>query len=197
MSRYKQMKFFTFFLIISVILSNQFLYSSVTNAKVHSHQTEGSKKLKFTIETSMGNMSGELYSKEAPKTVENFVTLSNKGFYEGIIFHRVIPGFMVQTGDPTGTGMGGPGYQFEDEFSANLRHDKPGVLSMANAGPNTNGSQFFITEVPTPFLDDRHAVFGIVTEGVDLIGQIANVPRDGRDKPKDEIKINKITISES
>ena len=114
------------------------------------------KIVKIKIETTMGDIYADLYETEAPKTVANFMTLANKGFYDGIIFHRVIPNFMVQTGDPTGTGMGGPGYQFADEFSEKLRHDKPGVLSMANSGPNTNGSQFFITEVPTPWFGLLH-----------------------------------------
>ena len=107
-------------------------------------------QVKIKIETTLGDIYATLDAKEAPKTVENFVTLANKKFYDGIIFHRVIPGFMVQTGDPTGTGRGGPGYQFSDEFSPQLRHDKAGVFSMANSGPNTNGSQFFITVAPTP-----------------------------------------------
>lgn len=119
--------------------------------------------VKIKIETTMGDIYADLYEADAPKTVENFVTLAQKGFYDGIIFHRVIPDFMIQTGDPTGTGMGGPGYQFKDEFSKKLRHDGPGVLSMANSGPNTNGSQFFITETATTWLDDKHAVFGKVT----------------------------------
>jgi len=146
------------------------------------------------IQTTKGEIHGELYPQEAPKTVENFLTLSRKGFYEGIIFHRVIPNFMIQTGDPTGTGRGGPGYQFEDEFSESLRHDKPGVFSMANAGPNTNGSQFFITEVPTPWLDNRHAIFGQVTKGMDVVKAIAHAPRDSQDKPLDEIRIEKVII---
>ena len=106
----------------------------------------------------------ELYADKVPSTVNNFVFLAKEGFYDGVTFHRVIPDFMAQTGDPTGTGMGGPGYRFEDEFDSSLTHDSPGILSMANAGPNTNGSQFFITFVPTPFLDQRHAVFGKVVD---------------------------------
>lgn len=150
--------------------------------------------VKIKIETSLGDIYADLYKAEVPKTVENFVTLVKKGFYDGIIFHRVIPEFMIQTGDPTGTGMGGPGYKFKDEFSPKLRHDKPGVLSMANSGPNTNGSQFFITEVPTPFLDDKHAVFGQVTKGIDVVNKIARVPRDDNDKPKENVAMIKVTI---
>ena len=150
--------------------------------------------VKIRIETSMGDMDADLYAAEAPKTVQNFVKLAKGGFYNGLIFHRVIPNFMIQTGDPLGNGTGGPGYTFEDEFSPRLRHDKPGVLSMANSGPNTNGSQFFITEVPTPWLDDRHSVFGQVTRGLDVAEQIASVPRDKGDKPLTSVTINKITI---
>jgi cyclophilin family peptidyl-prolyl cis-trans isomerase len=150
--------------------------------------------VKIKIETTMGDIYADLYQAEVPKTVENFVTLAKKGFYDGIIFHRVIPGFMIQTGDPTGTGMGGPGYQFADEFSKKLRHDKPGVLAMANSGPNTNGSQFFITEVPTPWLDDRHSVFGQVTGGMDVVLAIAQAPRDRQDKPVQKIAMNKVVV---
>ncbi|MBI4436176.1 MAG: peptidylprolyl isomerase [Candidatus Omnitrophica bacterium] len=155
---------------------------------------EGS--VKITLKTTKGEIGAELYPKEAPKTVENFLTLARKGFYNGIIFHRVIPKFMLQTGDPTGTGMGGPGYTFKDEFSPNLRHDRPGVLSMANAGPDTNGSQFFITEVPTPWLDDHHSVFGRVTEGMEVVHAIANVKRDAQDKPLEPIRIEEIVIED-
>jgi cyclophilin family peptidyl-prolyl cis-trans isomerase len=150
--------------------------------------------VKIKIETTMGDIYADLYQAEAPKTVENFVTLAKKGFYDGIIFHRVIPDFMIQTGDPTGTGMGGPGYQFADEFSKKLRHDKPGVLAMANSGPNTNGSQFFITEVPTPWLDDRHSVFGQVTGGMEVVLAIAKAPRDRQDKPVQKIAMNKVVV---
>ena len=150
--------------------------------------------MKIKIETSVGDIYADLYKAEVPKTVENFVTLAKKGFYDGIIFHRVIPDFMIQTGDPTGTGMGGPGYQFKDEFSPKLRHDKPGVLSMANSGPNTNGSQFFITQIPTPWLDDRHSVFGQVTQGMDVVLKIAKAPRDRQDKPLQTITMNKVAV---
>jgi cyclophilin family peptidyl-prolyl cis-trans isomerase len=124
--------------------------------------------LKFKITTSMGVIEGVLFHKEAPKTVPNFAKLARSGFYNGIIFHRVIPKFMIQTGDPKGDGTGGPGYSFADEFGPGLKHAKPGLLSMANAGPNTNGSQFFITVAPTPHLDNRHAIFGEVTSGYEI-----------------------------
>lgn len=152
------------------------------------------KIVKIKIETTLGDIYADLYETEAPKTVENFVTLANKGFYDGIIFHRVIPDFMIQTGDPTGTGMGGPGYQFADEFSKKLRHNTPGVLSMANSGPGTNGSQFFITEAATPWLDDRHSVFGKVTQGMDVVHKIAQAPRDRQDKPVQKIAMNKVVV---
>ena len=150
--------------------------------------------VKIKIETSMGDIYADLYKAEAPKTVENFVTLANKGFYDGIIFHRVIPNFMLQTGDPTGTGMGGPGYTFADEFSPKLRHNAPGILSMANSGPGTNGSQFFITEVPTPWLNDHHSVFGKVTKGMEVVVQIIHVPRDTNDKPLKTVTMKKVTV---
>ncbi len=125
-----------------------------------------------TIETDKGTIVLDLYDEQVPKTVENFETLAGKGFYDGLIFHRVIDDFMVQTGCPDGRGTGGPGYKFEDEFHPALKHDGPGVLSMANAGPNTNGSQFFITHVPCPWLDNKHSVFGRVQEGQDVVDSI-------------------------
>jgi peptidyl-prolyl cis-trans isomerase B (cyclophilin B) len=126
-----------------------------------------------TITTNKGTIRLELFADKTPKTVANFEKLSNDGFYNGLKFHRVIADFMIQGGCPQGNGTGGPGYKFEDEFHPELRHDTPGILSMANAGPNTNGSQFFITHVPTPHLDDRHSVFGKVIEGQDVVDSIA------------------------
>jgi len=148
-----------------------------------------------TIETSKGRIVIELYRDEAPRTVENFVTLAKQGFYNGIVFHRVIPGFMIQTGDPTGTGRGGPGYTFDDEFSPALRHDGPGVVSMANAGPNTNGSQFFITLAATPWLDGKHTVFGRVVEGQDVAEQIAALERNPQDRPLEDVVMTQVTIT--
>jgi len=127
------------------------------------------KKYTATIATDKGDMVIELFADKTPKTVNNFVFLAREGFYDNITFHRVIGDFMAQGGDPTGTGRGGPGYKFGDEFHPELRHDKPGILSMANAGPGTNGSQFFITHVPTPHLNNKHSVFGQVTEGMDVL----------------------------
>lgn len=126
-----------------------------------------------TFDTDKGTIRIELFAEQTPKTVENFETLCGKGFYDGLTFHRVISDFMIQGGCPQGTGTGGPGYQFEDEFDPSLRHDGPGILSMANAGPNTNGSQFFITHVACPHLDGRHSVFGKVLEGQDVVDSIA------------------------
>jgi peptidyl-prolyl cis-trans isomerase B (cyclophilin B) len=127
---------------------------------------------KATIETNKGTIKLELYDDKVPKTVENFETLAKKGFYNGLKFHRVIPDFMIQTGCPKGTGTGDAGYKFKDEFHKDLKHSGPGILSMANAGPNTNGSQFFITHIATPWLDGKHAVFGKVTEGQDIVDSI-------------------------
>jgi cyclophilin family peptidyl-prolyl cis-trans isomerase len=155
-----------------------------------------SNRPKAVIETGKGKIVIELYRDRAPKTVENFVKLAKDGFYNGIIFHRVIPGFMVQTGDPTGTGTGGPGYTFPDEFAPGLRHDSAGIVSMANAGPNTNGSQFFITLAPTPWLDGKHAIFGRVVEGQPVVEQIAAAPRNAQDRPNADIKMTKVTIEE-
>jgi len=132
-------------------------------------EIDATKKYTATIKTEKGDIVVELFADKAPKTVNNFVFLARQGYYDNVTFHRVIPGFMAQTGDPTGTGRGGPGYSFEDEFHPDLRHDSEGILSMANSGPGTNGSQFFITYGPTPHLDDRHTVFGKVREGMDVL----------------------------
>lgn len=134
--------------------------------------TAGLKDVNIVISTTKGDIELALYPSKAPVTVANFLNLINRGYYKGISFHRVIPDFMIQGGDPTGTGMGGPGYRFEDECRPDLKHDGPGVLSMANAGPGTNGSQFFITHVPTDWLNGKHTVFGKVTEGQDVVDSI-------------------------
>jgi peptidyl-prolyl cis-trans isomerase A (cyclophilin A) len=169
----------------------------------------GQGPLMATIETTLGAFHCELYADKVPMTVANFVGLARglkpwidpktekvekKPFYDGIIFHRVIPGFMVQTGDPLGEGTGGPGYQFDNETRDDLGHGSGGILSMANAGPGTNGSQFFITEKATPWLDGMHTVFGKCKE-VDLVKNITRVPRDSKDRPQQEIKIERVTIS--
>jgi cyclophilin family peptidyl-prolyl cis-trans isomerase len=147
------------------------------------------------FKTERGEIVVELYADKAPLTVENFVNLARAGFYDGTTFHRVIPGFMAQGGDPTGTGTGGPGYQFGDEFHPSLRHDGPGVLSMANAGAGTNGSQFFITFGPTPHLDDRHSVFGKVTVGMDVVSSLRERDPQRDRQPGDRIET--IEIRES
>jgi peptidyl-prolyl cis-trans isomerase B (cyclophilin B) len=130
------------------------------------------ENLKATVETSKGTIEVDLYADQTPITVANFVNLAKRGFYDGLLFHRVIPNFMVQGGDPEGKGYGGPGYKFQDEFVPTLKHDSPGILSMANAGPGTNGSQFFVTHVPTPWLDGKHTIFGKVTKGQDIVNAI-------------------------
>jgi peptidyl-prolyl cis-trans isomerase A (cyclophilin A) len=151
------------------------------------------------FDTTEGTFKIELFALQAPRTVENFVSLAEgtktgKPFYDGTIFHRVIPDFMIQGGDPEGTGRGGPGYRFADEFHAELKHSKAGILSMANAGPNTNGSQFFITVAATPFLDNRHSVFGEVTEGYEVVQKISQVPRNAQDRPVKEVRVNSVKI---
>jgi peptidyl-prolyl cis-trans isomerase A (cyclophilin A) len=147
------------------------------------------------FETSLGNFTIELFEQETPNTVGNFVKLAEKNFYNGVIFHRVIDGFMIQGGDPTGTGRGGPGYQFVDEFHVKLKHNSEGILSMANAGPNTNGSQFFITLAPTPHLDGRHTVFGKVVEGMDIVRKIGKTKTSKPgDRPVVDVVMNKVTV---
>ncbi len=147
------------------------------------------------LHTEKGDIVVKLHADKAPKTVNNFVFLAKQGFYDGTVFHRVIADFMAQGGDPTGTGMGGPGYKFVDEFERSLRHNRPGVLSMANSGPNTNGSQFFITHVPTPWLDDKHSVFGQVTEGMDVLLSIP--PRDPQRRQSPAVTLLSVTIEEA
>jgi peptidyl-prolyl cis-trans isomerase A (cyclophilin A) len=159
--------------------------------------------------TSEGTFVVRLFDQEAPSTVENFVGLAEgtkqwrdprtnqlvtRPYYDGLIFHRVIDGFMIQSGDPLGQGIGGPGYAFADEFHPKLRHDKAGILSMANRGPNTNGGQFFITLAPTPHLDDRHSVFGEVVSGMDVVRKIGSTPTAERDRPVNDVIIRKVTI---
>jgi cyclophilin family peptidyl-prolyl cis-trans isomerase len=153
------------------------------------------KKYTATISTDKGDMVLTLFADKTPNTVNNFVFLAREGFYDGTIFHRVIADFMVQGGDPTGTGTGGPGYRFKDEFHSSLKHSKPGILSMANAGPGTNGSQFFITHVPTPWLDGKHAIFGEITSGMNVLMSIP--PRDPGRVGSPAVKILKVTITES
>ncbi|KAI1815637.1 peptidyl-prolyl cis-trans isomerase-like 1 [Poronia punctata] len=146
-----------------------------------------------TLTTSMGDITIELYNQHAPKTCKNFTELASSGYYNNVIFHRIIPNFMIQGGDPTGTGRGGksiyPGGKFEDEFHPELRHTGKGILSMANAGPNTNGSQFFITLDKTPWLDNKHTIFGRVKDGMDIVDRIGSVKTGAGDKPLQDVKI--------
>ena len=161
------------------------------------------------FDTTEGSFTVKFFDEEAPKTVANFVGLAEgtkewtdpktggkktAPFYDGVIFHRVIDGFMIQGGDPLGRGTGGPGYKFADEFHPSLRHTREGLLSMANAGPNTNGSQFFITLGPTPHLDNRHSIFGVVEDGMDVVRKIGKVRTGAQDRPVNEVVINKVTI---
>ena len=165
-----------------------------------------------TFNTTEGDFKVRLYDDKAPKTVANFVGLAEgtqewtdpktrekvkRRFYDGLIFHRVIDGFMLQGGCPMGNGMGGPGYQFADEFGPGLKHDRPGLLSMANSGPNTNGSQFFVTLVPTPWLDNKHAIFGEVVEGLDVVQKIGKMQTGRNDRPVKDIVINSVQIQRS
>ena len=194
--------------VTAVALILFFLFNK-KNAAVTEEDLSSMKTVYAVFETSLGDVKIKLYHKEVPNTVANFVGLAEgtkeftdsfskkkvkRPFYDGLIFHRIIPNFMVQGGDPTGTGMGGPGYQFEDEFNSALKHDRPGILSMANAGPNTNGSQFFITEIATPWLDNHHSVFGEVVEGMDVVKKMVQVERDQYDKPKEDVVLKKVKI---
>jgi peptidyl-prolyl cis-trans isomerase A (cyclophilin A) len=163
-----------------------------------------------TLHTSEGDIDVELYDERAPRTVDNFVGLATGGqewtdpetgeevegepLYDDVVFHRIIEDFMIQGGDPTGTGRGGPGYQFDDEFHEELRHDDAGILSMANSGPDTNGSQFFITLDAQPHLDDRHAVFGKVTDGMDVVREIGDVETDANDRPREDIVLESVSV---
>jgi len=184
------------------------LCSVATGTAAQDPETKG--PVYATLKTSMGDIVIQLFADKAPKTVANFIGLATgtkewsdpksgekvkRPLYNGTIFHRVIPGFMIQGGDPLGNGTGGPGFRFPDEFHADLRHNKPGILSMANAGPNTNGSQFFITQKATPWLDGRHSVFGELVKGQSVVDAIINAPRDGRDRPVKDIVLKEVVIS--
>ena len=163
---------------------------------------EDMERATAVFETNMGTFEAELYAKECPETVWNFINLAEGrqdteregNFYDGLTFHRVIAGFVIQGGCPQGTGTGGPGYRFEDEFDASLRHDGEGVLSMANAGPGTNGSQFFVTLAPTPHLDNRHSVFGKVTKGLDVVRKIGTCKTGANDRPVEAVVMEKVSI---
>jgi cyclophilin family peptidyl-prolyl cis-trans isomerase len=194
MLRENIMKNFLFLLIIFLIVSSINIYSQ---KKVSNKMSEDTTIA--VIKTNMGSIEVELFAKETPKTVENFVGLAKKGYYKGVIFHRVIDGFMIQGGDPTGSGRGGAslwGGKFNDEIVPGLVFDKEGLLAMANAGPNTNGSQFFITLVPTPWLNGHHTIFGKVIAGMDVVKEIGKVPKNQMDRPLKDVIIESITIEE-
>lgn len=175
--------------------------SQISNEKENIVMTDSTKNDSITVavfNTSMGKFEIELFTDKTPRTTENFIGLANKGYYNGIIFHRVIDAFMIQGGDPTGTGRGGDSFfggKFADEFHPTLKHDKPGILSMANAGPNTNGSQFFVTLIPTPWLDGKHSVFGQVISGMDVVVAIGKVQvSKPYDKPVKDVVMQTVTI---
>lgn len=177
--------------IIGLFLSSN-IFSQKKEAQVMSDSTTVA-----VIQTNMGTIEIELFEKQAPKTVENFIGLANKGYYKDVIFHRVIDGFMIQGGDPTGTGRGGEsfwGKKFDDEFDSTLVFDKEGILAMANAGPNTNGSQFFITLAPTKWLNGNHTIFGKVINGMDVVKSIGRVKKDGQDRPYADVVMESVTI---
>lgn len=150
------------------------------------------RKIRFT--TNKGVFVAQMFEEKAPLTTKNFIELTEKGFYDGLIFHRVIDGFMIQGGCPNGTGTGGPGYRIKDEFGEGLLHDDEGILSMANAGPNTGGSQFFITLAPTPWLNGHHAVFGKIVEGMDVVREIGSVATNFQDRPLDTVVMEKVEV---
>lgn len=195
-----------FYSLLSFLLLACFSLSSESMAQTVNKKTQKEKKIMESkndtltvavIETNMGTIELELFAKKAVKTVENFVGLAEKGYYNGVIFHRVIDNFMIQGGDPTGTGRGGQslwGEPFEDEVATGLKHDSEGILSMANAGPNTNGSQFFITLKDTPWLDGRHTVFGKVINGMDVVKKIGKVKTGPNDRPLEDVVMQKVTI---
>ena len=179
------------------LLATFVLFTTGCSAAGMNDKDKGAKKMANPIavfETNHGTFEIELFEDKAPITVKNFIDLAEKGFYNGLIFHRVIDGFMIQGGDPNGMGTGGPGYTTPDEFHKDLKHDSEGVLSMANAGPNTGGSQFFITLAATPWLDGHHSVFGKVVKGMDVVREIGKVDTDFQDKPLAKVVMEKVTI---
>lgn len=193
---------------IMIVMSGLLIFAGCTNANSNNNAAppqpaspnpnanagQSVKNPVAKFQTSKGDFKVELFEDKAPITAKNFITLVNKKFYDGLIFHRVIDGFMIQGGDPKGNGTGGPGYMIPDEFHPDLKHSGPGILSMANAGPNTGGSQFFITLAATPWLDNHHAVFGKVIEGMDVVQAIGKVKTGVQDKPVEDVVIKQITI---
>ena len=188
---------FLVMLAVGILFAYGRLNNANSNTSNKGNYFMSDSKTVAVIKTNMGTIEIELFAEQTPKTVENFVGLSEKGYYNGVIFHRVIKNFMIQSGDPTGTGRGGASFwggKFEDEFVSDLKHDTPGMLSMANAGPNTNGSQFFITLVATPWLDGKHTVFGKVINGMDVVYEIGEVKNAAGDKPVNEVVMEEVTI---
>jgi peptidylprolyl isomerase len=182
---------------LGFIIMFTLVFISLSSAQTQGDNTVAKDNPIVVLQTNQGNIELTLFPKEAPKTVENFIGLVNKGYYNGIIFHRVIKQFMIQGGDPTGTGRGGEslwGKAFEDEFSPSLDFSKPGILAMANSGPGTNGSQFFITTAPTPWLKNLHTIFGEVTTGYDVVSKIESTPTEAGDRPVQEHKIIKAYV---
>ncbi len=182
-----------------VILACGAFFIAGTDNESAAKSANGGKNMNriAVFETNMGTFEIELFEDKAPKTTKNFIDLAEKGFYNGLIFHRVIDGFMIQGGDPEGTGMGDPGYTIKDEFHKDLKHDSEGILSMANAGPDTGGSQFFITLAKTPWLDGHHAVFGKVIKGMDVVKKIGKVETGAQDRPINKVIMEKVTIKSS
>jgi peptidyl-prolyl cis-trans isomerase A (cyclophilin A) len=191
-----------------ILIVASLLSAILSNASARGQEKKG--PVYATLKTNMGDIVVQLHEDKAPKTVANFVGLASgtkewtdpktrekvkRPLYNGTVFHRVIPGFMIQGGDPLGNGTGGPGYRFDDEFNPDLKHSKPGILSMANAGPNTNGSQFFITLAATSWLDNKHSVFGEVVKGQNIVDAIANVARDFRDRPMKDVVLQEVVIT--
>ena len=180
--------------IMKIVALSALLAAALPFAAKKAEAAEATPRQTAVFETNYGTFKIELYNDLAPNTVKNFTGLAEKGFYDGLTFHRVIDQFMIQGGCPKGNGTGGPGYVIKDEFGKGLKHDKPGVLSMANAGPDTGGSQFFITLVPTPWLDGKHAIFGQVKEGMEVVETIGKLPTDSMDRPLKKVVIEKLTI---
>ncbi|MDR0355169.1 MAG: peptidylprolyl isomerase [Deltaproteobacteria bacterium] len=178
------------FIIVAFIASLLLLSPTSLSAQ----EQDPPARTKLVFETSMGSFTVETYDDLAPITSKNFIDLANKNYYDGTIFHRIIDGFMIQGGDPTGSGAGGPGYVIQDEFDPSLVHNAPGILSMANRGPNTGGSQFFVTLAPTPHLNNRHAIFGHVIEGMDVVENIGRVATDRSDRPLTEVVIKSLKV---
>ena len=183
-------------LVLTCLIIGAGAFFAVSTENGSAAKSKGAKNMNriAVFETNMGNFEIELFEDKAPKTTKNFIDLAEKGFYDGLIFHRVIDGFMIQGGDPEGTGMGGPGYTIKDEFHKDLKHNSEGILSMANAGPDTGGSQFFITLDKTPWLDGHHAVFGKVIKGMDVVKKIGKVKTGYNDRPVDKVVMQKVSI---